>query len=260
MSKILIYYFSITGNTEYVVETTGKILKSEGEKVFIYNIQEKKEIEENGDLYIFAFPVFAWREPYTFRKFLLNLKKVNKLPAVIVSTYGGIKGNSHWWVKKLLQKKGFNVKGFAGIRAEDSHPVLRRNWTMKFIKTGPPDDKEILNLKERLLFIINSNRRIKIRYNPLYFLLDIIGIFYRPPFIDTWLKKWVIKDLCTGCNRCVGICPESIIELKSYNREKYPVFHRGCIGCYGCINVCPEFAIRSFFVKGGKQYMFRRKR
>ncbi len=253
LKSVRIYYFSITGNTQFISERLKELLLLEGKDTRSIKVNRRNIMElEEADLYIFAFPVFAWREPVSFRKFLNNIRPVMGKKAIIVSTFGGIRGNSEWWVARILKKKGFEVLGYAGVRAEDSHPVLRRPWTMRFIKRGSPGDEDVKKLKEKIEKIIKEGN--KIRYKILYFPLDIIGYFYRPPFIDMWFKKYVDTGKCIKCNMCRDICPESVITM-----EPYPVFNRGCSGCYGCINVCPTFAINSYFVKGGIQYMFNRR-
>lgn len=61
---------------------------------------------------------------------------------------------------------------------------------------------------------------------------------------------------CTGCGRCVNICPKHLIKLIPYdtfnwvgcmshdsdNRSKYNC-GVGCTGCGECVKVCPENAV-----------------
>jgi NAD-dependent dihydropyrimidine dehydrogenase PreA subunit len=51
----------------------------------------------------------------------------------------------------------------------------------------------------------------------------------------------VIAKECTGCKRCVSVCPSFVLDMV----ESKPVVVRGdwCIGCGHCIAVCPTEAI-----------------
>lgn len=63
-------------------------------------------------------------------------------------------------------------------------------------------------------------------------------------------------DKCTGCNRCVNICPKQVIRMinketkfhvRCNNKDKGKIVKRickiGCTGCKVCAKNCPEDAI-----------------
>jgi uncharacterized Fe-S center protein len=53
-------------------------------------------------------------------------------------------------------------------------------------------------------------------------------------------RPFNITDRCTGCGRCVGVCPKSAIVIE----KKKSIIDSGiCIGCFECMHVCPEHAI-----------------
>ena len=53
-------------------------------------------------------------------------------------------------------------------------------------------------------------------------------------------KPFSIRDLCTGCGKCVDACPKSAITLVE---EKSMIDKNLCIGCFECMTVCPSHAI-----------------
>jgi NAD-dependent dihydropyrimidine dehydrogenase PreA subunit/nitroreductase len=58
------------------------------------------------------------------------------------------------------------------------------------------------------------------------------------------LEKRIIinRDLCTGCEICVEICPRDCFEL---DKDDKSVFHlKRCHDCGHCISYCPEAAIQ----------------
>lgn len=60
----------------------------------------------------------------------------------------------------------------------------------------------------------------------------------------------VDPDRCTGCGRCVAICPPHVLELANDHPKgwgpKLAALHDepGCTGCAKCAVVCPFEAIR----------------
>jgi len=56
------------------------------------------------------------------------------------------------------------------------------------------------------------------------------------------------KDRCKGCEICVSVCPENVLEMsKNINVKGYffaqPVRLADCIGCLFCAMMCPDVAI-----------------
>lgn len=51
------------------------------------------------------------------------------------------------------------------------------------------------------------------------------------------------KELCSGCGRCVEICPAEALSLRDDELPKVGIQRDICIRCYCCHEVCPESAI-----------------
>lgn len=49
---------------------------------------------------------------------------------------------------------------------------------------------------------------------------------------------------CTGCGKCVSICPGDAISLVMIPEgKKSRIDHRRCVGCFECMKACPSYAI-----------------
>jgi len=50
----------------------------------------------------------------------------------------------------------------------------------------------------------------------------------------------IVKDWCSYCGACAGVCPKNNIEVKEYSL----VFNNeNCSSCETCIKVCPINAL-----------------
>jgi ferredoxin len=55
----------------------------------------------------------------------------------------------------------------------------------------------------------------------------------------------VDPERCTGCGRCVGVCPPHVLSLHTVRWDKHAALDdaAGCTGCAACAVVCPFHAI-----------------
>ena len=51
---------------------------------------------------------------------------------------------------------------------------------------------------------------------------------------------YVITDACTGCGRCLGVCPQSCIDSSS---TPFAIVDRNCLKCGNCMETCPSGAV-----------------
>jgi ferredoxin len=51
------------------------------------------------------------------------------------------------------------------------------------------------------------------------------------------------SNLCTGCSKCIDICPVKILRFDNRKKNKVLVTEAKCIHCYCCHEVCRERAI-----------------
>ena len=72
-------------------------------------------------------------------------------------------------------------------------------------------------------------------------------------------QVYVIPERCKGCEICVQLCPQGVLQVSSLSNDKgyhYPDIAPGmedaCVNCEFCMLVCPEFAIFTLPVNGGQ--------
>lgn len=69
-------------------------------------------------------------------------------------------------------------------------------------------------------------------------------------------KVYLILERCKGCNLCVELCPQQVLDVSSDTNAKgyhYPQLNESgshqCVNCEFCAMVCPEFAIYTLEVE-----------
>lgn len=54
----------------------------------------------------------------------------------------------------------------------------------------------------------------------------------------------IAEELCKGCDLCVVVCPENVLEMtEELNDKGWPVVtlaRTGCTGCQMCARACPD--------------------
>jgi NAD-dependent dihydropyrimidine dehydrogenase PreA subunit/flavodoxin len=249
MSKVIIHYFTGTGNTAHSVKLISEQLQAVGYEV--KNWQVKKDVlppDEVSDYHIFAFPVLSWAAPVIMKQYLLKMPSVKGAKTAILAINGAIFNN------------GKLVKGYTGQALEQVENILKRknydvfltgnasfpdNWTQVTNPCSVQDTEAIFPLGEAevRVFIKNflTGKRELYRcgfFNRLwsYLIAGLFGLIGR-----RFLGKFYIADEhCTGCSVCAKNCPVGTIKMN----HKKPYWGNNCEDCNRCINICPEQAIQ----------------
>jgi len=58
---------------------------------------------------------------------------------------------------------------------------------------------------------------------------------------------WLDKEICVGCQACVGFCPIGAMKKSEARIEPFK-----CISCGSCVRACPEHALELIEVPLGK--------
>lgn len=54
-------------------------------------------------------------------------------------------------------------------------------------------------------------------------------------------KPYIDEELCIGCEECVDICPDEVLEI--IDEKASVVEDEECVGCESCVEVCEQEAI-----------------
>ncbi len=240
MSKIAIYYFSGTANTECVVKLYRDELSKLGNQVDIFRMEEPRENQVDINVYDmigFAYPVHAFSAPRLVFKFIERLPAGLNKPCFIFRVSGGystINNGSAIFVRENLVKKGYKVFHESALLMATNFIVKNSDEEIKKLYKVAQEkavkfSKEIHEHTKRLEKVSEFNRLISHLADFEHFGGRMLGKFHYHTTAD-----------CILCGKCVQSCPAKNIYLK----HECIRFGFECTLCMRCLYVCPVNAIK----------------
>lgn len=251
--KILILYFSGTGNTKFIAERLTEYFNNKYYDFDCYSVEDFDPSElKNYNFLIFGFPVYARDLPSFLKDYIKELSLPKSKGIIIYSTAGKNGGNATRKTAKLFSKlnfipvftKEFKMPSNDGLLAETKN-------SEKVKKIVNTDFKKIKSLKIAIDEIAEKAKYYsekKLTKDNIYLprrkiLASFIDITIR--IIFKLIKKWLVSkfrtdDKCSLCSYCEEICPSDNIVIKNGSVQ----FLDSCYICLRCINQCPNEAIQ----------------
>lgn len=250
--RLLILYHSQTGNTEFACTVARMTAESAGHDVTMTSFADAdaEGLELEGyDAFCFATAVQAWQPAKNVERFLKGMKPLRNKAAFLLSTSGGMLGETHAMMASWLEPKGIKVAGGFDLVTPDSWPISRRltRGMDRRIPTESSIRKLVVFTKEMLSLLAAhvEGKTVtfptwRVRLRPYYFLAMGERLLMGHPNLEMG-RKTVDESACTKCGICMKSCPADAIRM-----EPFPVFSSDCDACWRCINVCPEDCITSW--------------
>ena len=253
-SKLIIYYFSGTGNARnvtYWIENIALKNKIKTQIIDISKLKRRKEISIPDKALIgFCCPTHGFNFSPIMFHFLLRFPRSKRNEVFIINTRAGLKagkyflpglsGMAQYFSALILIVKGFKIIGM--------HPVdLPSNWISFHPGVKPKVVESIYQKRKRetdrfAFKIINGKKDLRglktilidLLISPIACLYYIIGRFILA-------KSFYASKDCTKCNLCIQKC--SIHAIKTVDNR--PFWTYKCESCMQCMNICPERAIET---------------
>ena len=242
--RMLVLWYSQTGQTRRYARLIGCILKGKGLAVDACDMQEfAKNLLSNYDLIIVGTPVFYYDAPANVSEWLETIPSIKGTPVAAYVSFGGPEGNQHnasSHILKLLADKGGVPVGRDTFRNIASYPTP--NW-------NNPNQISGQHLPNAATF--DQVRRFTADVMERITLGETISVGYEVALREglswlplVWLNKKAISkhtvdaQKCIGCQTCVRKCP-----TKAINPSQQTVDQDKCLACFGCLNNCPADAV-----------------
>jgi ferredoxin len=247
--KILIMYFSPTGNTRRCAEAIRYRFEELSVDVDLMDITPLSSRSgpvslEGYDAVVFGAPIHSWRAPRVVREWLSTLDGCGKRCAMFF-TYGGFGVHpTHHSTRRILEDRNFTVVSSADFLG--AHTFNLGGWRAM---ENRPDETDFSLARE---FAEKTYRRFT-GEDP-----GLPGPFEKTKHTDDALdsiESFRFKALtrlptregrtCSLCMACEDICPSGAMNAADgeADREK-------CIACLACVAACPEKALVINDMKG----------
>lgn len=244
MKKSVIYYFSGTGNTEYVSELLGSSLKAYRHKTSLVRMEDviagriDSEISDVDYLGL-AFPIYGLGAPSIVADFI-DAVSLRGSPEVFIcmtgADYIGLNHNASSRIVRKLEKLGAIVNYERII-------VMPSNFLIKYPQEF---SAQLIRSAEKKAEImagdIDSGRRR--RYHPGFFLRlasNFIHFLEGGAGARSFGKNLIAGDECTLCGLCTENCPRGNIKIENGLLKG----GTDCLFCMRCIYSCPNCALSS---------------
>lgn len=237
--KIVLYYYSATGNTKKACEHLQRRIPG---LELIDMAQGQKKPPLDFDVVGCAFPVYYLGLPPIVQNFLESLSLVKGTPAFLLTTYGIMGGKALRHASGELRKKGYVIMDYFGLRMSESFPPFIAKG---FACTDAPTPAEVSSFNIFCDSISEGVRRlvrgetISAKKIKTGFFDMVIPVPSHQKIMRQFGVLSVNVEHCTGCYACRDACPYDAISACDK-----PIFDMTrCRACYVCFNTCPKGAI-----------------
>jgi flavodoxin/ferredoxin len=247
MKKVVIYYFSGTGNTWWLSSQLEQKLSNKGYHVACHSVETLDSAEvgaesHDADYIIFGFPVYGSTAPRPMLHFIKQFPKaMTNQKVVVFGTHALASGDTAYHISKMLSQKGYTIK-------QTLHFTMMTNLHIPKFKLFPPKNdartyqrhQNILPKLEKVVQAITEDKNILLGNNPFGLLLGSLQRKHVDKLIHTASRDFEVEPTrCIHCNKCVRLCPVQNIEQ---NKTSY-TFKNHCVLCMRCYSQCPTSAI-----------------
>ena len=251
-NKLVIYYFSGTGNAKFAAHKIEGNALSNGVETSVINVASDKNevIPKNEDTLIgFCYPTHGFNAPPIVLKYFMKFPK-GKANVFFLNTRAGMKmyklhlpglgGIALWLPAIIMFLKGYKPVGFRPLDLPSNwislHPGLR-NKVIESIR------KNCTNTLNKFTNKILSGKLVLngLIWLPIDLLLIPLSIGYYIFGRFALAKTFFPNFNCNNCGLCIKECPVNAIVEK--NNMPYWTFD--CESCMKCMNRCPHRAIET---------------
>lgn len=246
--KILVSYFSGTGNTERVAREIALRLETRGHEVKTGSVENIKVESLEGTALGLGFPSYGLAFPSIIERFAEGLPKAqNPVPAFVFSTHAWSSGNALTALAERLLEKNIHTvarQAFAcpsnGARTFFAPDAFMYRKMVRVDPRLPRLLDEFAEKIDRGLAAFACSPFSDIGRKTLG--NRLMGAFAKHVMEGRMFRDFkVVEGLCIGCGKCVRQCPDGNLAMEC-GKAKF-LRGSGCMRCMRCISICPTGAI-----------------
>lgn len=253
--KILILWYSATGNTRKLAGVLADELKTLGHEVILADILCEEARVEDYDRVGFAFPVMIFRLPNPVADFIdaLPPQKPGKAAFALITSGGGPARTDAILLGKLA-KKNVTLAHCREIVCDDSYIPFRK-WFKAILTKGHPDsgdEKTVRGFAKEVVKETKGKWKPRSGLDRWFFHLFVAKTAPLNAGKSFLGKRHLDGNLCNGCGLCARVCTVGAVTL---SEGKSVTDAEKCIGCCACFNNCPKTAL--LLEKFGPEYFYK---
>jgi Pyruvate/2-oxoacid:ferredoxin oxidoreductase delta subunit len=249
--KILIFYFTGTGNSGKVAEWIAQVASSMNIEAVCMNIANANVIDtpEVGALVVFISPVHGFNYPPVMMRFITQFPKGKNDVALINTRAGmligkwitpGLSGITFYLSSAILKTKGYSIKSMFPVD-------LPSNWISLHPGLNKPAVKYLhLKNKEKVTRFASQLLSGESNFKGLYdivqdIVISPVAVLYYCVGRFFFAKTYYASRDCTKCGLCIEQCPVKAIKWV----DGRPFWTLTCESCMKCMSDCPTKAIET---------------
>jgi ferredoxin/flavodoxin len=254
--RILVLWYSQTGQTRRYARLIGCILKGKGLAVDACDMQEfDKDRLSNYDLIVVGTPVFYYDTPANVSEWLETIPSLEGTPVAAFVSFGGPEGNQHnasCHILKLLAGKGGVPVGRDAFRNIASYPTPNWNSPNQISGQNLPNAATFDQVRRFTADVMERiTRGVAISVGYEVALREGLRLLPLARLNKKAISKHAVDaQKCIGCQTCVRKCP-----TKAISPSRQTVDRDTCLACFGCLNNCPVDAVLMEY-RGERLYGF----
>ena len=250
-SKLIIFYFSGTGNAKQIALWVTECAKERGIDSQLYNISTVDSLEmfDSETAIVIISPIHGFSYPKITFDFIKKLPKGNNQVILMATRAGmrirnfvtpGLTGIAFLVSNILLKSKGYRIIGQIPFDMPSNwfffHPAFSKK-TVDFIF-----EKNHSRVKKHTDTLFSTNRNFLSRKDLLQdILISPVSLGYSLAGKYVFAKSFYASGKCTNCNLCINTCHAKAIKI--VNGKPFWTFR--CQSCMKCMTSCPAKAIES---------------
>jgi ferredoxin/flavodoxin len=243
--KILVLYFSGTGNTAFIAKKLYQRLKADNSGVTLASIETFPfESVADYDVLYFGFPVYACDMPLPVQRYCEKLTLPTSKRVILFSTMGIYGGNANRIIAKRFLQRGMTTSYALEIPMPGSDGLVFLKENSRYAKKLRVRDFENDRAILKAVALLTQALELETEKLPPFRLGGMLASFFMQlafrPIERIFKKKFWANDSCIGCRLCELNCPMKNISVSATG----VFFHDSCFLCMRCINQCPVKAIQ----------------
>ena len=253
ISKLVVYYFSGTGNSENVAHWLADVAREKGMEASLNNIAKTDRliisVPETEALVAFVSPIHGFNYPPVMLNFILRFPKghnnvllLNTRAGMLIGKWNvpGLTGIAFYFSALFLKLKGYSIRSMFPVDLPSNwisvHPGLNER-TVKFLHER--NREKVDRFARKVLDGGTDFRGVREIVQDLIISPVSLGYYFIGRFF--FAKTYYASADCDNCGLCIKSCP--VKAIKTIDSRPFWTFN--CESCMHCMSNCPKRAIET---------------